>query len=63
MRILLVEDDNRIAQPLADDLRHQYYYVVDLAYEGIEGWDCSQSAMYDLTLPITRRKLSQRLNR
>lgn len=49
MRILLVEDDDRIAKPLAEDLRHQHY-VVDLAYDGIEGWNCSQSIIYDLIL-------------
>lgn len=49
MRILLVEDDDRIAKPLAEDLRHQYY-VVDLAYDGAEGWNCSQSVTYDLVL-------------
>lgn len=49
MRILLVEDDDRIAKPLAEDLRHQHY-VVDLAYDGIEGWHYSQSVTYDLIL-------------
>jgi two-component system, OmpR family, response regulator QseB len=49
MRILLVEDDDRIAKPLAEDLRHQHY-VVDLASDGIEGWDYSQSVAYDLIL-------------
>jgi two-component system, OmpR family, response regulator QseB len=49
MRILLVEDDDRIAKPLAEDLRHQHY-VVDLAYDGIEGWEYSQSITYDLIL-------------
>ena len=34
MRILFVEDDDRIAQPLAEDLRRQYY-VVDLAEDGV----------------------------
>lgn len=49
MRILLVEDDDRIAKPLAEDLRQQHY-VVDLAYDGIEGWNCAQSVIYDLIL-------------
>ncbi|MGH2412580.1 MAG: response regulator transcription factor [Microcystaceae cyanobacterium] len=49
MRILLVEDDDRIAKPLAEDLRHQHH-VVDLACDGIEGWNFSQSVMYDLIL-------------
>ena len=35
MRILLVEDDDRIAKPLAEDLRHQYH-AVDIAVDGIE---------------------------
>jgi len=49
MRILLVEDDDRIAKPLAEDLRHQHY-VVDLAYDGMAGWDYAQSVTYDLIL-------------
>ena len=49
MRILLVEDDNRIAKPLAEDLRHQNY-TVDIARDGIEGWDYIQSVNYDLIL-------------
>lgn len=36
MKILLVEDDNRIAKPLAEDLRHQHH-VVDIAEDGIQG--------------------------
>jgi len=49
MRILLVEDDTRIAQPLAEDLRHQYH-IVDIVYDGINGWEHAQSAPYDLIL-------------
>lgn len=49
MRILLVEDDDRIAKPLAEDLRHQHHRV-DCAYDGLEGWHCSQSTLYDLIL-------------
>jgi len=49
MRILLVEDDNRIAKPLAEDLRHQNH-AVDIASDGIEGWDYIQSVNYDLIL-------------
>lgn len=29
MKILVIEDDDRIAQPLAEDLKHQYH-VVDI---------------------------------
>ena len=49
MRILLVEDDDRIAVPLAEDLRHQQY-IVDLAQDGITGLDCTQVVEYDLIL-------------
>jgi two-component system, OmpR family, response regulator QseB len=49
MRILLVEDDPRIAKPLAEDLRHQKH-VVDMASDGIEGWDFTEATSYDLIL-------------
>lgn len=49
MRILLVEDDERIARPLAEDLRHQRY-LVETASDGIEGWEYAQAAEYNLIL-------------
>ncbi|NEQ51732.1 MAG: response regulator transcription factor [Leptolyngbya sp. SIO3F4] len=49
MRILLVEDDDRIAKPLAEDLKHQQH-VVDMAADGVDGWDYAQSIDYDLIL-------------
>ena len=49
MKILIVEDDDRIALPLARDLRHQLHGV-DIAQDGIEGWDYTQAAKYDLIL-------------
>lgn len=49
MRILLVEDDDRIARPLAEDLRHQHY-VVEIASDGIKGWEYAQAAEYNLVL-------------
>lgn len=49
MRILLVEDDNRIAKPLAEDLRNQHY-VVEIAPDGIKGWEYAQAVIYDLIL-------------
>ncbi len=49
MKILLIEDDDRIARPLAEDLRHQYH-VVDIASDGIEGWEYTQSVDYELIL-------------
>jgi two-component system, OmpR family, response regulator QseB len=49
MRILIVEDDDRIAKPLAEDLRHQNH-VVDVANDGLSGWDYTQTVFYDLIL-------------
>ncbi len=49
MRILLVEDDERIARPLAEDLRHQHH-VVELASDGIAGLEYAQSFEYELIL-------------
>ncbi|XGV97116.1 MAG: response regulator transcription factor [Leptolyngbya sp. BL-A-14] len=49
MRILLVEDDDRIARPLAEDLSHQNH-IVDLAHDGLEGWQYAQAIDYELIL-------------
>ena len=49
MRILLVEDDDRIADPLAEDLRHQSH-AVDIADDGLAGWEFAQAATYDVIL-------------
>jgi DNA-binding response OmpR family regulator len=49
MKILIVEDDTRIAKPLAKDLSYQYHSV-DLAQDGIEGWEYTQATQYDLIL-------------
>lgn len=49
MRILLIEDDERIATPLIEDLRNQQY-LVDSAQDGISGWNFIQTIEYDLIL-------------
>ena len=49
MKILLVEDDERIAQALAATLKERQY-VVDLASDGEVGWDCIEAFDYDLIL-------------
>lgn len=49
MRILLVEDDERIAQALAETLIDRNY-VVDIATDGEAGWDFVQAFAYDLIL-------------
>ncbi|WP_017296908.1 response regulator transcription factor [Nodosilinea nodulosa] len=49
MKILIVEDDLRIASPLAKDLRYQHH-IVEVAQDGLEGWACASSGDYDLVL-------------
>ena len=45
MRILIVEDDERIAESLRD-----HHYVVDIATDGQEGWEFIETLAYDLIL-------------
>ncbi|GAB1540783.1 hypothetical protein NUACC21_34520 [Scytonema sp. NUACC21] len=47
MRILVVEDDELIANPLAQALQEQHY-AVDIAYDGEAGWDFVEAYAYDL---------------
>ena len=47
MKILLVEDDEIIAQTLVEILRDRYY-IVDLAAEGDLGWEMVKTYDYDL---------------
>ena len=49
MRILLVEDDDRIAKPLAEGLKNEHH-VVEIATDGIEGWEYAQGAEFELIL-------------
>ncbi|CCI03013.1 response regulator transcription factor [Microcystis aeruginosa] len=49
MKILLVEDDDRIARPIIEDLRQQKH-TVDYARDGVEGWEFTQAIAYDLIL-------------
>jgi DNA-binding response OmpR family regulator len=55
MRLLLVEDDERIAFPIRAELQHQHY-VVDVASDGERGLELAQMGEYalivlDLLLP------------
>ena len=49
MRILLVEDDDRIAKPLVEGLKNERH-VVEIAKNGLEGWEYAQGAEFDLIL-------------
>jgi DNA-binding response OmpR family regulator len=49
MKILVVEDDDRIARPIAEDLKHQHY-IVDVVCDGQQGWEYAQVVEYDLIL-------------
>jgi DNA-binding response OmpR family regulator len=49
MKILIVEDEHRIANTIKKGLE-QEHYVVDVAYDGIEGFDLASSEPYDLII-------------
>lgn len=49
MKLLVVENDELMAQKLVADLMSQHY-VVDVATDGEIGWDYAQSMTYDLIL-------------
>ena len=49
MRILIVEDDERIAESLAEALTDQHY-IVDTASDGEKGWEFAEALTYDLIL-------------
>jgi diguanylate cyclase (GGDEF)-like protein len=49
MKILLIEDDSLIAEPLVKALTEQHY-VVDVATDGQAGWTLLESFTYDLIM-------------
>ncbi len=49
MKILLIEDDDRIALSLAEALTDQHY-IIDIALDGQAGWDYIETYPYDLIL-------------
>ncbi|MDZ4870919.1 MAG: Regulator of RpoS [Chroococcidiopsis cubana SAG 39.79] len=50
MKILVVEDDNSIAQAVAATLSQQQRCLVDIAADGQEGWELATAFSYDLIL-------------
>lgn len=49
MRILLVEDDERITKALAEALM-DHHYVVDVVHDGQMGWEFAEAAAYDVII-------------
>lgn len=49
MRILVVEDEHRIAQAIKEGLE-QESYAVDIAFDGLEGYNTASNDDYDLIL-------------
>ncbi len=47
MRILLIEDERKVADIVARGLRAEHY-AVDLAHDGTSGWEMASSLDYDL---------------
>ena len=46
MRLLLVEDEKKVADFVARGLRAERF-AVDLAYDGVSGWDLASTVDYD----------------
>jgi DNA-binding response OmpR family regulator len=49
MRLLLIEDEKKVADVVARGLRAEAF-AVDVAYDGTSGWDMVSSAEYDLII-------------
>jgi DNA-binding response OmpR family regulator len=49
MRILMVEDEKRIASAVAEILKKNNY-TVDVSYNGVDGLDCALSDVYDIII-------------
>ena len=49
MRLLVIEDEPDLAEGLARGLRH-HGYAVDVAYDGIQGWELANTNEYDLLI-------------
>ncbi len=49
MRVLLVEDDERITKALAEALM-DHHYVVDVVHDGQMGWEFAEAAAYDVII-------------
>ncbi|OGC95127.1 DNA-binding response regulator [Candidatus Amesbacteria bacterium RIFCSPLOWO2_02_FULL_48_11] len=49
MRILVVEDEHRIANSIKKGLE-QEHFAVDVAYSGSDGWDLAEGEEYDLII-------------
>ena len=50
MRVLIVEDERRLAQNIARSLRESAGYAVDIAFDGEDGLYMAQTNPYDLLL-------------
>jgi two-component system response regulator PhoP len=48
VRVLVVEDEKRLAENVARALRESAGYAVDIAGDGEEGWYLAESSAYDL---------------
>jgi DNA-binding response OmpR family regulator len=49
MRLLIIEDEPDLAEGLARGLRH-HGYAVDMAYDGLQGWELASTNDYDLLI-------------
>ena len=49
MRVLVIEDEHKIANAVKKGLTHESY-AVDVVYDGVEGYDMASSEQYDVII-------------
>ncbi|MBI4097259.1 MAG: response regulator transcription factor [Candidatus Levybacteria bacterium] len=49
MRVLVIEDEHKIANAIKKGLAHESY-AVDVVYDGVEGYDMASSEQYDVII-------------
>ncbi len=59
MRLLIVEDEFDFAQALARGLRQQGY-AIDVALDGVQGWELAEVNEYDLLILDLNRAAGSR---
>ena len=50
MRVLIIEDEVRLAENIAQLLREKEHYAVDLAHDGVDGFHMVTTESYDLVI-------------
>ena len=50
MRILVIEDEKKVAEFIARGLRRPHRFAVDISNDGQSGWEMAKACSYDLII-------------